>query len=244
MNLYSELDIAINAAKKAGEYLKNLNSDEIIVLSSVDKDIKLNTDKVAEKIIFNCLKNSNYKILAEEGGKLQESESPLIWIVDPLDGSMNFSRGIPDNVVSIALWDRQKPLLGVIYDYNRDELYSGIVGIGAWMNDKKINVSNIQEKNKGIVYSGFPSETNYSTEKLLKFVKKIQDFKKIRLIGSAALSLAYIACGKAEAYMEEGIMLWDVAAGLAIVKAAGGMINFKELDSENKCNVLASNGLI
>lgn len=235
-----ELDIAIKASREAGNYLRDL--DNIEVLTNREKDIKLKADEESEKIIFKYLFKSDYSIISEE----TRSETPntgLRWIVDPLDGSLNFSRGIPNASVSIALWDRESPLLGVIYDFNRDEMYYGTVNNGAYLNRKRISISDIVQKKDAVICTGFPSKADYSTENLLGIVKKVQDFKKIRLLGSAALSLAYVACGRADAYHEKGIMLWDVAAGLALVKAGGG--NFKiEKINENQFDVFASNGKI
>lgn len=235
-----ELDIAIKASREAGNYLRDL--DNIEVLTNREKDIKLKADKESEKIILKYLFKSDYPIISEE----TRSETPntgLRWIVDPLDGSLNFSRRIPNCVVSIALWKGLEPILGVIYDFNRNDLYYGIVGEGASLNDKRISVSDVLDKENAIICTGFPSKADYSTENLLGIVKKIQDFKKIRLLGSAALSLAYVSSGKADAYHEKGIMLWDVAAGLALVKAAGGEYEVNTVN-ENQYNVFANNGKI
>ena len=102
-----------------------------------------------------------------------------LWIVDPLDGSLNFSQGIPFYCISIALFKGFEPILGVIFDFERKELFSGLVGEGAWLNEKSIKPSDTTEKNKAILCTGFPFRTNFSEEKLSRFVKQIKDYKKI-----------------------------------------------------------------
>ena len=225
-NLKNELDLAIIAALRAGKYLRELKKVEIE--SEEGKDIKLKADKESEKIILSYLKKSKHSILSEEDVTKKRKRKKAFWIVDPLDGSMNFKRNLPFCVISIALWRKNKPLLGVIYDFNKEDLYYGGIGKGSWLNNKKINVSKISEKNKAILMTGFPIKLDYSGENLKDYVEQIQKFKKIRHIGSAALSLAYVASGKVEAYYEKDIMLWDIAAGLALVKAAGGTVDLKQ----------------
>lgn len=241
MNFDKELSLAIRASKEAGNYFRNLS--EIKILSNEGKDIKLKADEEAEQIILRHLSESKYPIISEETRAREKSLNDLEWIVDPLDGSLNFSRGIPNCVVSIALWKGLEPILGVIYDFNREELYSGIVGKGAHLNGKRTSVSNIREKKDALICTGIAKKADYSDENLSDIVRKIQDFKKIRFLGSAALSLAYIASGKADVYSEDRILLWDVAAGLALVKAAAGEINFEKIQG-NEFDVFASNGKI
>jgi len=224
----TEIEIAILAAKEASKYL--LNIEEIKVNANVDKDIKLQADIESEKIIIDILRNNfSYPILAEESGELDSfTTDGKHWIIDPIDGTLNFSKGLPISCISIALYEKEKAILGVIYDFNRDELFSGIVGEGAWLNGQKIEKSNIKESSSAVLATGFPSYRNYDETVLLEFVSKIKDFKKVRLLGSAALSLAYVACGRVDAYSEEDIMLWDVAAGLALVEAVGGYTSIKQ----------------
>ena len=135
------LKIAIDAARLAGKFLRDNKSIKII--SEDNKDIKLNVDFKSESIIFKKLLE-HYPILSEESGGVLLDESS-IWIVDPLDGTVNYSRKIPLSCISIALWIKKKPVLGVIYDFTRNELFSGIVGFGAKLNEKKIKVSKIKK---------------------------------------------------------------------------------------------------
>ena len=153
--------------------------------------------------------------------------------------------------ISLALWKKKQPVLGIIYDFNHDETFIGVnekseiyEEVGAWLNGHLITVSKIQKKTQGVICTGFPSKRNYKKDSLDEFVKRIQEWKKVRLIGSAALSLAWVACGRADAYIEEDIRIWDIAAGLAIVKAAGGEVYFQAGEKPNFVTAIATNGHI
>jgi myo-inositol-1(or 4)-monophosphatase len=137
-----------------------------------------------------------------------------------------------------------EPLLGVVYDFNRDEMFTGLVTEGAWLNGMPIKVSDVVEESKAVLCTGFPISTDFSELALLNFVKDIQSYRKVRLIGSAALSLAYVASGRVDAYQENDIAIWDVAAGIAIVKAAGGVAHFRPSKVENKLIVKAGNSFL
>ena len=191
----------------------------------------------SETLILNILKrDSDFPILSEESGWVNISNSPMekeyLWVVDPLDGSMNFSRGIDMCCVSIALWENANPVLGVIYDFNREELFTGLINHGAWLNDVQIHASKISKESDAVFATGFPVNMDFSQKSLISMTQKFSKYKKIRMIGSAALSLAYVACGRFDIYHEKNIKVWDVAAGLALVVASGGKIkcrNFPEL---------------
>ncbi len=210
----------------------------------LNHDIKIKADKILETFILKRLtQETKYPILAEESGLSQGDVlgEGNYWIVDPLDGSLNFSRAIPLCCISIALWKNNQPVLGVIYDFNRQELFSALVGTGAWLNGKPIKVSATAEKTKAILTTGFPAGTDYSNQALKQFVDDVKEFKKVRLLGTAALSLAYVACGRADYYWEEGIKLWDVAAGLCLVKAAGGVYKISKIRDNYALDVKAAN---
>lgn len=224
------------------------------VLKESGKDISISTDLFINKKIIDFLSdNFNYPILSEENAIQFNFENckETFWIIDPLDGSLNFAKKIPLNCISIALVHEQKIAFGIIYDFNHDELFVGncfvnpiCSDIFAHLNNKSIAVSTISNHNQSILCTGFPSYRSYDETSLLKFVKQVQDFKKVRCLGSAALSLAWVACGRTEAYFEEDIRIWDVAAGLAITKAAGGKYFIKKGKAENFVNVIAHNNCI
>jgi len=241
------LKIAKEIAIEAGKKITDQNSNARKVNVSEGKDVKVAGDLISESIILERLQDqSSLPILSEEKGKVGDFESEEFhWIVDPLDGSLNFSRGLPLCCISIALWRNKTPLLGVIYDFNRDELFSGIVGQGAWLNEEAIRVSTVRERENAVLTTGFPIRTDFSKEGITTFTNDIQQYKKVRLLGSAALSLAYVACGRVDAYHEKNIMLWDVAGGCAIVEAAGGKVEIKEKeDLFHPIDVLAQNNLL
>jgi myo-inositol-1(or 4)-monophosphatase len=129
----------------------------------------------------------------------------------------------------------------VIYDFNREEMFSGLVGEGAWLNGKAIRVGNVAEKSKAVLCTGFPVGTDFSESALEEFVRSIRSYKKVRLLGSAALSLAYVASGRTDVYAEKDIGIWDVAAGIAVVGSAGGKVRFSRSRKENRLLVMAGN---
>ncbi|MCH7959630.1 MAG: inositol monophosphatase [Candidatus Hydrogenedentes bacterium] len=226
MSWESELDLARAAAALAGKTLCKLVGHPKKVLSAEGKDIKIQADRDAEHLILEKLGETEYPILAEESGEHGQCDtSDAFWVVDPLDGTMNFTRDLPMNCVSIALCSEGDPVLGVVYDFNRDECFHGIVGQGAGMNDAPISVSATLERSQAVLATGFPAKSAFDRDTLDAFVSCVQQFKKIRMLGTAALSLAYVACGRVDVYLEDEIMLWDVAAGIALVEAAGGVVD-------------------
>ena len=227
------LEIAIKAARRAGSLLFRAGPG---AATYSGRDVKLEADRLAEDVILKTL-GSEIPILTEETGLHPGAGGDLRWIVDPLDGSMNFLRGIPMCCVSIGLWQDMEPLLGVIYDFNRDELFAGVVGEGASLNGEPVHAGG---GGQGILCTGLPVGTDFSTAALADFVTEAQTYKKIRLIGSAALSLAYVAAGRVDAYRERDIKIWDVAAGIALVRAAGGTVRMKPTAVENAFDVYAS----
>ena len=245
-DLTSYLDLAIYAAKEAGKMLIKSNDQEIKINSSNNKDIKLEADVESEKLIVKILsEGSSFNILSEESGLIKNDNAESYrWIVDPLDGSLNYSRNIDLYAVSIGLWKNNEPVLGVVYDFLHNNLYTGIVNHQAKCNDDIIKVSDIQEKKQSILATGFPVYTSFDKTSLDSFITNIQDFKKVRLFGSAAISLIHVAKGSIEAYSENNIAVWDVAAGLAILMAAGGKASFNTGKGPEYLNVYAHNSLI
>mgnify|MGYP001314511487 FL=1 len=245
MNLEKELNIAKKAALTAGDLL--LNKKDILNKSifTSDRDIKLEADIAAENLIKDIIRNeSSFPILAEEGGKSVDDLGDTFWVVDPLDGTANYTRDIPLCCVSIALVSNLKPVIGVIYDFNNDDFYEGTKENKALMNNQPINVSDIAEKNKAILVTGLPNATDYSDKVMLAMVKDFQSWRKVRMIGSAAMAAVYVASGKADLYKEFGTYLWDVAAGAAIVSAAGGVAEIRNQKANYQVDVSFSNSKI
>lgn len=238
-----EHHIAKKASVSAGELLLNKNS--ITEIFSSDKDIKLTADIQAEQIIKDIISaESSYPILAEESGKSVEKLGDTYWIIDPLDGTANYSRSIPISAVSICLMHQLNPVLGVIYDFNNDHLYEGSIVSDALLNDQKIKVSSIDNSKSGILITGLPNNTDYSDKALIKMIRDFQDWRKVRMLGSAAMAAAFVASGKADVYKEKNSYIWDVAAGAAIVKAAGGHVSLINQNESFQVDVFFSNGHI
>lgn len=226
----AELTLAKSVARTAGSFLKS--STEKHITSQEGKDIKLELDVQTEALIKKEISlNSPYPILGEESGlECELCNDGFLWIIDPIDGTMNFSREIPIACISIALWQNNEPILGVIYDFYRDELFSAIVG-------EVRAAAKPKERSQAILATGFPVYMKNDADTLTQFIQSVQEYKKIRMIGSAALSLAYVSCGRFDAYMENSIKLWDVAAGIALCRAAHIETKYSFIDSNYTMNV-------
>ena len=244
-NLKKELAIAKKAAQKAGDLLAKNSFSLKTELYSTDKDIKLEADIIAENYIKDILtKESDFSILAEESSMNFKLKNETFWVVDPLDGTANYSRDIPLCCVSIALVSNLIPILGVIYDFNQNYLYEGSKETKAFLNNKEIKVSKTENSCDGILLTGLPNDTDYSDEALHKMIKNFQNWRKVRMIGSAALASAFVASGKADLYMEDKSYLWDIAAGAAIVNAAGGEALILNQNEKFQVDVRFSNSFI
>jgi myo-inositol-1(or 4)-monophosphatase len=237
------LKLAEKAAIAAGDYLCKYRNHLKIITAKMAHDVKLKADHESEKIIINILSTTNFPILSEEAGLIPSNQNTVLrWIVDPLDGTVNYLEGLPICCVSIGLWEGDHPLLGVVYDFCHEKIYKGIVGGGAWLNNKPICIKQERSLNQSILCTGFPVSMDFSSTSLKTFIKQIKYFKKVRLLGSAAMSLAFVASGCADVYYEQKIKIWDIAGGLALVKAAGGVVHIQKQSSENIINAYAGTG--
>jgi myo-inositol-1(or 4)-monophosphatase len=243
--LHQQIEIAKNAAKEAGKVLLHKKDSLNQSIFSSDKDIKLKADIEAENIIKSILeKESSFPILAEESGKSKEHLDETFWVVDPLDGTANYARDIPLCCVSIALMHKMNPVLGVIYDFNNSDLYEGHLDGEAKLNEIAIKVSDTTLPSEGILVTGLPNNTDYSDQALLGMVKDFQKWRKVRMIGSAAIASCYVASAKADVYKEFGTYIWDVAAGAAIVNASGGRAEITNQRDNFQVDVHFSNSYI
>ena len=228
-----EYELALEAAMQAGKYLENLGQAQVD--SQKGRDIKLAADKKSEELIIDILRSTGIPILSEDRGCVGENQGSRRWIVDPLDGTANFWKGMRDlSCVSVALWEDSRPVLGVVNRFFSQEIYAGIAGEGAWRNGKPIHTSSVIHRKDAVLATGFPVKRDYGTESLASFIQNVQSFKKIRMLGAAAIMGSFVADGRIDAYTEEQIMLWDVAASSAIVTSAGGIADVIPL-KENKC---------
>ena len=238
MDLKNNLEAAIVAARKAGEFLiKNKNQTKKVLVEQ-GRDIKIELDRECENLIRDELKSTQIEIYGEEfGGEI--SQDVIRWIVDPIDGTANYFRGIDQCCISIALMEGMKSKIGVIYNFNTNEIFYASSGNGAFLNEKEIQVSDISDVGKASLFTGFPASE--SIESQSQFLKNLAVWKKIRMFGSAALSCAYVASGKGDYYAEKGVYLWDFAAGICLIEEAGGKAEFLLID-DDRYSVKFSNG--
>lgn len=226
LDLPLALGAAVAAVTAAGRLLLELREKPVEVLSEAAHDIKLKADQLAEECILGVLRERMpLPVLTEESGEHGElDEGSCMWVVDPLDGTFNYSRGMPMCCSSVGLWADGRPVLGAVYDFFHDELFTGIVGKGAWRNGRPIAASGVRETANAALATGFPHHQNFDDAPLRRFIRQVQGFKKIRMLGSAALMGAYVGCGWLDAYVEEDVWLWDIAAAAAIARAGGAAV--------------------
>ena len=238
MKLDNLVNIAKNAALEAGNFLMKNKLNKKEIYSEEGRDIKLQLDRETEDLIRKKLESTNIPVLGEEFGGEGSPESER-WVIDPIDGTANYFRGLDQCCISIALMDKNEALVGVVYNFNNGEIYAAAKGLGCYLNDAKVNVSDIDQKNKASLTTGFPASETIDSQ--YNFLDDLKGWKKIRMFGSAALSCAYVASGKCDYYAEKGVYLWDFAAGICLVKEAGGKAEFTLIDDE-RYSVRFSNG--
>jgi myo-inositol-1(or 4)-monophosphatase len=220
------ITIAARAARSAGNIiLRYMNRLEgLAVVEKQRMDFASEVDRMAEAEIIKELKRADptHAILGEESGAT--GKGPLVWVIDPLDGTHNYLRGIPHFCVSIALLDKGEPVYGVVFDPLRDELFTASKGDGAYLNDRRIRVSKRETLAGAMLGTGFPYRQRSHLEAQLNMTRALlADAEDIRRSGSAALDLAYVANGRLDGYFEPGLQPWDMAAGCLLVREAGGV---------------------
>jgi myo-inositol-1(or 4)-monophosphatase len=241
----AELQQVEGIARRAGETLRKACGGDLVINESHLHDIKLELDVETQLLIEGELTRlfPGHHILGEEGGDGNDGVGTE-WIVDPIDGTVNLTYGIPHFCVSIARRENGVMQLGVIYDPMRDEMFSGWKGAGAYLNGRRISVSSRTALNEAIVSLGFSK----SQEAVAKCLELYQFYgprtRKIRAMGSAALDMAYIAAGRLDAYIEQGIKIWDIAAGQVLVEEAGGRVDLTPRPERHHYHILASNARI
>ena len=235
--------VALNAGSIVlGETKKELR--EFVFSSDHRKEIKASVDKILEQYILKQLVPTGLSILTEESGYLPNNkDSNYHFIIDPLDGTFNFVKDLGPCAVSIALWEDKRPVFGVIFDLQKQQLFWGGEKFGSHCNEKKIEVSEVNLKEKASICTGFPVRSNVESSVVMNdFFELVKPYAKVRMLGSAAMSLVNVSKGASEIYSEKNIMLWDVAAGLAIIVGAGGIYKIKKTSEKWSYNVSASNG--
>ena len=247
-----QINIIIKACNKASRSLiRDFGEIENLQVSSKGPgDFVTSADKRTEKTIIEELQKAHpdFGIITEESGIINKSNSKNRWIIDPIDGTMNFLNGIPQFAISIGYEENNEIMCGVIFDPIKNEMFCAEKGNGAYLNNSRIRVSNKKNLKDALLVSGGPKHSSQIKEKIFsEFInvsKKV--FAPIRKFGSAALDIAYVACGRFDGYWQRELKYWDIAAGIIILKEAGGFIDFFEDDPKAplKKNILASNSNI
>lgn len=255
----SYLQTACNAAKLAGKMIFSQVSTGIIAeKKSSNFDVVTEIDKRSEKMIRDFILEAypKHSFLGEEesyGAEqplsqvLQDARDvPFLWIVDPIDGTANFIHGIPGFTVSIALACKGELVLGVIYDPCRDELFYTELGKGSFCNGKRISISEEEQAADCIIATGFVSTPAFREVNIASMDSIGKEFRSIRVLGSAALHMAYVACGRLGAFWQYGLSVWDIAAGVLLVREAGGMVTSTKgkVYSLSDQNIIASNSKV
>ncbi|MDE2279184.1 MAG: inositol monophosphatase [Xanthomonadaceae bacterium] len=219
------ITIAVRAARAAGNViLRYMNRiDGLTVVEKQRMDFASEVDKLAEAEIVKELRRAypDHAIVGEEGSAI--GRGPLTWVIDPLDGTHNYLRGIPHFSVSIAMLDKGVPVYGVVFDPLRNELFTASKGDGAYLNDRRIRVSKRENLGGAMIATGFPYRQRAHLDAQLAMTRALLGLAEdIRRSGSAALDLAYTAAGRYDGYFEIGLKPWDMAAGVLLVHEAGG----------------------
>lgn len=247
------LNFAVQTARDAGRILAERLGRTLQVSNKGAIDLVTETDLASESLIIDRIKSHypRHSILAEESGttngvEFEPGKSEWKWIIDPLDGTTNYAHGYPCFCVSIGLEREGKIEVGVVYDPMRDEVFAAERGSGATLNERKMQVSSVDDLNSAMLCTGFPYNVRERADFTRQFANFTMTAQAVRRDGSASLDLAYLACGRFDGFWEEGLRPWDIAAGILLVEEAGGRItDFKggPLDLYNP-TTLASNGLV
>jgi myo-inositol-1(or 4)-monophosphatase len=242
----NDLSLAEEAALAAGKLLRQHFGKSLVVDEALHHDIKLALDKESQDLITKILLSArpNDALYGEEGVAGNQN-SARQWIVDPIDGTVNFFYGIPHFCVSIALRVDDEVVLGVIHDPMVGETWTVEKGGLALLNGEPIKVSPRLKLEESILFVGCGKDTESLTTGIDRFHKASLRARKMRMMGSAALGMAYISCGRLDAYVESTISLWDIAAGKLLVEAAGGKVSLtKKAGKADVYSIVATNGLI
>ncbi len=242
------LDVALKAARNAATYILEESKKVRQVDFKGATDLVTQADRGSEQIILKLIRENfpDHNILTEES-EGQVTESPIHWIIDPLDGTTNFVHGYPFYAISIAVHQEGIPVVGVIADVYHHHFYSAVTGKGAFRNGKPIYVSSTTDLNKSLLATGFPYLHDEKWAKNFEHMQKFTDITQgVRRAGAAAIDLAHVACGWIDGFWEVGLHPWDTAAGILLVEEAGGKVSKMYGDKFSIYNkeIVASNGHI
>lgn len=246
--LKSYLNFALALAKKGGRVLKKYwGKLEQIDHKKVSIDLVTEADRKSEEVILKSIQKEYplHAILSEETGLQDKEGADFLWVVDPLDGTTNYTHQYPMVSISIALLYKGEPIVGVVYNPILNELFYASKGQGSFFNHHLIKVSEIAFLNQSLLASGFPYDRRENRDNnYAEFCFLTHETQGVRRGGSAALDLAYVACGRFDGYWERGIKPWDIAAGILLIREAGGVVtNYEnEFININSEKILATNG--
>ncbi|GAA0857886.1 inositol-1-monophosphatase [Aliiglaciecola litoralis] len=226
--MHPMLNIAVRAARAAGNVITRgfENRGDLLLEKKGENDFVTKIDKEAEKTIIDKIRVSfpDHSFVGEEGGIIDGDED-FKWIIDPLDGTTNFIKGIPHFAVSIALMHKGRIDQAVVFDPIRGELFTASKGAGAQLNGFRIRTSNAKDLNNSVLATAFPFKAkDTSDQAIAKFTSIFKQCGDVRRCGSAALDLAYVAAGRYDGYWERGVQPWDIAAGELLVRESGGLV--------------------
>ena len=250
-SISANLNIMIKAGEKASKILiRDFGEIENLQVSTKGPgDFVTSADKRTERILIEELQKAHpeYGIITEESGVINKSNTKNRWIIDPIDGTMNFLNGVPQFAISIGYEENKEIKCGVIFNPVMNEMFCAEKGNGAYLNNARIRVSNKREIKDALIVTGGPKGTSKIKDKIFsEYINVSNNVANVRKFGSASLDIAYVACGRFDGYWQRELNYWDVAAGMVILKEAGGFIDFFEEDTNLplKKNILATNSNI
>jgi len=223
--------------------------ENLQVSSKAPGDFVTSADKRTEKIIIEELLKAhpNYGIISEEAGYINKSNKNNRWIIDPIDGTMNFLNGIPQFAISVAYEEENEVKCGIIFNPVTNEMFSAEKGSGAYLNNSRMRVSNKRKLSEALIVTGGPNQASKIKKKIFsEYISISTQVSNVRKFGSAALDMAYVACGRFDGYWQRELNYWDIAAGIILIKESGGFVNFFEEDMKVplKKNIIATNSII
>ena len=230
------LNTAVKAARRAGTIITraSFDVDKLTIRSKQKNDFVSEVDHAAEEAIISVLREAypDHAFLGEEGG-YKDKGRDYVWVIDPLDGTTNFLHGFPQYCVSIALMHKGALQQAVVYDTNRNELFTASKGAGAYLNDRRIRCSKTDRLDSALIGTGFPFREVVNVDDYLRMLRNVMTSTAgVRRPGAAALDLAWVAAGRIDGFWEMGLSAWDMAAGALLIREAGGLV--ADFDGDEK----------
>ncbi len=246
-----QINLILKACMKASRSLiRDFGEIENLQVSTkAPGDFVSSADKRTEKILIDELQkaNPNHCIISEEAGVINGSNENNKWIVDPIDGTMNFLNGVPHFAISIGYEENKEIKCGVIFNPVTNEMFCAEKGDGAFLNNSRIRVSNKKKFQDALIVTGGPKQSSKIKDKIFSEYVKVSNYvSSVRKFGSAALDMAFVACGRFDGFWQRELSYWDIAAGIIIIKESGGFVDYFEEDANAplKKNIVASNAQI